>query len=95
MVIEYENKKDEIIISNGTLDTSLYKNAYPIDINATFVMQEDIKDGKVRLRIGKVQNTTGIPALIEESKRTIFDQLTALVNDLQRYLLINDKKDDW
>jgi hypothetical protein len=58
-------------------------------------MQEDMKDGRVRLRIGKVQNTTGIPALLEESKRAIFDQLNALVNDLQRYLLVNDKKDDW
>lgn len=91
-VLEYESKEKGIIIGNGSVYTAINGGLSPI--GAIFTMQLDIKDGKVRIRIDNVQQAMGYP-LQEVHKQAIVNQLTIMIDSLERYLQTSERKEDW
>jgi hypothetical protein len=91
-VIEYENKEKGVIIGNGTTD--IYIKITLPRIVATFTMQEDIKDGKVRLKIDNVQQAGGYP-IYSEFKKPVQNEIELLTYGLQIYLTNPTNREDW
>jgi len=91
-VIEYENKEKGTIIGNGAVSTSINMGLSPI--TATFTMQEDIKSGRVRLKIDNVQQAGGYP-IYSEFKKPVQNEIELLTYGLQIYLTNPTNREDW
>lgn len=91
-VIEYENKENGNIIGNGAIRVFVNGGITPVDI--TFTMEEDIKDGRVRVKTTNMRQAQGY-AFYEKYKEPAVLEISGLISDLEKYLLQSGSKQDW
>ena len=91
-VIEYEDKETGVIVGNGAV--TCHANAGLAEFNVLFTLEEEIKDGKIRIKINNVHTQRGIK-FYEAYKQEAMAKIEALKQDLHDYLLQASNKSDW
>lgn len=91
-VIEYENKEKGIIIGNGAVRG--YANGGLAVFNVFFTLEEEIKDGKVRVTTNNIHLENG-QRFYEAYRQQVMTDISALTDGLRDHLISYKKKSDW
>ena len=91
-VIEYENKERGVIIGNGAV--TCHANAGLAEFYVLFTMEEEIKDGKIRIKTYNIRTEKNI-VFYEAYRQEALTKISALKEELRNYLLQVDNKSNW
>lgn len=89
-VIEYENKAEGKLIGKGTIFGSINGGLSPV--TASFTLEEDIKDGRVRITVADIKMADGRP-FYEVYRPAVLPQIYQIPGDLKAYLLRSGSSD--